>query len=255
MTTTTYAQELFGAGRIVRPIPPLTGRDGALTIDDAYAIQSHLIALREADGARRVGRKIGLTSHAMQDMLGVDQPDYGVLLDDMVVEAGGVIDTSMLIAPRAEAEIAFILDAAVAGPDVTAEEVLAVTRAVCPALEIIDSRIVDWRIAIQDTIADNASSALYVLGDEMPVDAVDLACETMVLTVGGEHVEGRGDAVLGHPAEPIAWLARTLAPRGESLVAGDVVLPGALARALPFVSGDAIRAEFATLGTVEVTAR
>jgi 2-keto-4-pentenoate hydratase len=249
------AQRLWEAMRCRTPIAPPRERVHGLTIDGAYAVQRELIALCCADGARRVGRKVGLTSAAMQEMLGVDQPDYGVLLDSMVVEAQHGIDSSRLIAPRVEAEIAFEIGRDLAGPEVSVDEVMAATDAVRPALEVIDSRVADWRIAIEDTIADNASSGLAVFGPPRPVADVDLLSESATVQVGGESVSGRGEAVLGHPAAAVAWLVRALAGHGEGLRAGELVLPGAVARALPFTAGDSIRAAFSTLGTIEVEAR
>jgi 2-keto-4-pentenoate hydratase len=234
------------------PVAPLTERRAGVTVDDAYEVQRAGIALR---GGRIVGRKVGLTSQAMQEMLGVDQPDYGVLLEDMVVDAAVGIAHDRLVAPRVEAEIAFELATPLQGTGVGVDDVLTATAHVRPALEIIDSRIADWRIAIEDTIADNASSALVVLGDAVPADGFDAESEVATVTVGGREVSGPGRAVLGHPALAVAWLARTLAARGEGLRAGDVVLPGAVAAALPFEAGDVVRAAFSTLGDLEVTIR
>ncbi len=249
------AELLLDSLRTCTAVAPPRERIAGLTIDDAYAVQRELIGLRCRGGARRVGRKIGLTSLAMQEMLGVDQPDYGVLLDEMLVRATDGLDASQLIAPRVEAEIAFALRGALAGPDVGVEDVLAATRAIAPALEVIDSRVADWNIRIEDTVADNASSALVILGHERAVANVDLVAEEATVQVGRETVSGRGEAVLGHPAEAVAWLARALARHGEGLEQGDVVIPGAMARALPFSGGDVIRAEFSTLGSIEVTVR
>ena len=211
--------------------------------------------MRVAGGARLVGHKVGLTSKPMQEMVGVDQPDFGYLLDDHVHDDGAHIGADRFIAPRVEGEIAFRLSARVAGADVTAQHVLDSTEAVAPALEVIDSRIADWRITITDTIADNASSGGGVFGPWTSLDEVDvdLAALEMELLVGGEVITGRGDAVLGHPAESVAWLARALHAQGEALEAGQVVLSGALAKALPITSGDTARATFGPLGTVSAT--
>jgi 2-keto-4-pentenoate hydratase len=152
-----------------------------------------------------------------------------------------------------EAEIAFHLDAPLSGPDVTVDDVLAATGHVSAALEIIDSRVADWKITIADTIADNASSGLVLLGEPVPVADVDLQAETATVTVGEATVTGAGAAVLGHPAEAVAWLVRTLAPRSEGLEAGEFVIPGAVAAALPFTRGDVLRATYTTLGELEVT--
>ena len=237
------------------PVAPPSTRLPGLTIDDAYEVQRELIALRCAAGARRVGRKVGLTSAAMQQMLGVDQPDYGLLLDDMLVEAADGLDCGGLIAPRIEAEIAFVLARDLGGPRLRIDDVMAATGSVRPALEVIDSRVVDWQIAIEDTIADNASSGLVVLGDEHDPSRVDLVAEVVSVQIGAASEQGRGDAVLGHPAAPIAWLAGVLHRHGESLLAGDIVIPGAMARALPVASGDTVVARYSTLGTIEVKVR
>lgn len=233
-------------------MPPLSEEYPGLTIADAYAIQLRGRALRLAAGEHQTGRKVGLTSRPMQDMLGVDQPDFGCLLGSMVVDSGATVATDRLIAPRVEAEIALVLDRDLAGPGITRDDVLAATREVVPALEVIDSRIADWRITIADTIADNASSAMAVLGERRPLDGLDLGALEMVMKVGDQTETGRGDAVLGHPAEPVAWLANALAEYGERVEAGQLVLPGALARALPVFGGQRAHADFAALGTVSV---
>ena len=254
-TLAEEARLLLRALRTREPVAPPRERIADFTVDDAYSVQRELIRLQTVDGARRVGRKVGLTSLAMQEMLGVDQPDYGVLLDDMVVEPSEEIERSKLIAPRVEAEIAFELDRPLAGEDVEIDDVLAATGALRPALEVIDSRVADWRIAIEDTIADNASSGLVVFGPPSPLRNLDLVGERVDVTVGQASVSGSGEAVLGHPAEGVAWLVRTLARRGEGLEAGDVVIPGAMARALPFAAGDVLRATFSTLGELVVKVR
>jgi 2-oxopent-4-enoate hydratase len=245
-----HADALFRAWRDAAPIEPPVETSPGLDVDDAYEIQTRWLQRRTADGARRVGRKVGLTSRVMQEMFGVHQPDFGVLFDEMVAQ--DVVDTSNLIAPRIEAEIAFRLAAPLSG-DVSVEDVLAATEAVLPALEVVDSRIDGWRISIVDTIADNASSGLFVLGStERAPSEVDLLGETVSMRVGDQEATGRGDAVLGHPAAAVAWLAKTLGRRGERLEAGEIVLPGAMAAALPIVAGDRVRASFGTLGDVEV---
>lgn len=247
------ARRLRAAEDARRAIPPLVESEPGLTIADAYAVQRCGRLLRLEAGERLVGRKVGLTSRAMQEMLDVDQPDYGGLLESMVIPSGSTVDTARLIAPRVEAEVAFVLDRAPVGPQVTRDGVLAATRAVVPSLEVIDSRIMDWRITIVDTIADNASSAMAVLGAELALDDLDLERLEVELAVGPRSERGRGDAVLGHPAEPVAWLANALADYGEELEPGDVVLPGALCRAIPVEPGQVARADFGPLGAVSVT--
>jgi 2-keto-4-pentenoate hydratase len=253
------AATLLDADARSMPVEPLTDAWPEMTTSDAYAVQAHGRELRLHMGERLVGRKVGLTSAAMQEMLGVDQPDFGFLTDRMMLPSGATIYAERLIAPRVEAEIAFRLVRPLAG-DPTVEEVLAATGAVAPALEVIDSRIVDWRIRLADTIADNASSALVVLGEFVPLGDLDLAAVATSLEVsspnGSNSVAGTGEAVLGHPALAVAWLAAALDEFAqEAIAAGEIVLPGAMARALPFVAGDTVRATFTELGAVKATIR
>jgi 2-keto-4-pentenoate hydratase len=249
-----FAQELRDAEHAAVPVPPLSERAPGLGIEDAYAIQQGGRELRLARGATLVGHKVGLTSAAMQQQLGVDQPDFGYLTDAMQVPAGGELAVGELIAPRVEAEIAFRLARPLRGDQITREQVLAATEAVAPALEVIDSRVADWRITIVDTIADNASCGRFVVGDFRPLDGLDLAAVEVTMAVGAERVSGRGEAVLGHPAEALVWLTRALAPYGEGLETGEVVLPGAVARALPIAAGDVAEAAFAGLGEIRLHA-
>jgi 2-keto-4-pentenoate hydratase len=246
------ADALWAAERDRAPIAPLTESDPELTVEDAYAIQAANIARRTDAGARILGRKVGLTSRPMQEMLGVDEPDYGVLLDDMFVEEGDQVELGALIQPRAEAEIAFLLERELAGPGVTVAQVAAAVAGAMPALEIIDSRVADWRIKLVDTIADNASSARVVLGGRVtPIAALDLRLVGAVITHNGALADtGAGAAVLGNPLRCVAWLANKIAAFGDGLRPGDVVLAGAVHRALPVGDGDVCRAEFAHLGAV-----
>lgn len=248
------AAELLRAWETRVPVDPLTERFPTLSVAQAYEIQLAMVRRRLAGGRRVVGKKIGLTSKAMQDLLGVREPDYGHLLDDMVVPNGQAIPVSHLLQPRCEGEIAFLLKRDLTGPGVTVAEVLLATDAVMPALEIVDSRVRDWRIKIQDTVADNASSALLVLGEKlMPVQGLDLRLVGMVLEKNGQVMStGAGAAVLGHPAAAVAWLANKLGEFGVVLKAGEIVLSGALTAALPIAAGDAFRAEFDRLGSVSV---
>lgn len=235
-------------------IPPLTQSDPALSIEDAYAIQGFNTARRIAAGERVVGRKVGLTSAAMQRQLGVDRPDYGVLLSDMMVADGDAIDVGELLQPKVESEIAFVLKRDLAGPGVDVSSALRSVEGVLPAIEVIDSRIADWKIGLVDTIADNASSARCVLGGRMlPPTAFDLRLCGTVLSVDGRAVAtGAGAAVLGNPARCLAWLANTLGAYGEGLCEGDVVLAGALHAAVTVEPGASVVAEFAHLGAVSV---
>ncbi|TDL41873.1 2-keto-4-pentenoate hydratase [Kocuria rosea] len=248
-----HAADLHEAARTRLPIPALTERDPDLTLTEAYAIQQALVSRWMAAGARLVGHKVGLTSTAIQEQLGVTEPDAGVLLDTMIHPDGAVLDVGRLIAPRLEAELALILGADLAGP-VGEEEVLAAVASVAVALEVIDSRIADWRIRIVDTVADNASSAEVVLGDPVPLaEARDLAQVGITTWRNGSPVaSGAGAAVLGHPARALVWLARQLSQRGENLCAGDVVLPGAVHAALPVAGGDTVTATAGALGSVTV---
>lgn len=251
-TTAELADVLWSAEQTGVPVQPLTARPDGLDVDQAYAVQAHNAARRIAAGATLRGRKIGLTSLAMQRQLGVDEPDFGVLLDDMFVEEGDAIDLSELIAPRVEAEIAFVLGRDLHGPGVTVAGALRAIDAALPALEIIDSRIADWRITLPDTVADNASSARVVLGGRLtsPHD-VDLRLCGMAFAADGVVVEaGAGAAVLGNPARCVAWLANRLAGFGEHLHAGDVVLAGALHRAVPVDRAGGYQAQFDGLGSV-----
>jgi 2-keto-4-pentenoate hydratase len=249
-----WAARLREAERSGSTLPPLTAAIPGLTAADAYAIQLAGIDAKRREGRKVVGKKIGLTSQAMQRMLNVDQPDYGHILDDMIVEDGGEFPVGNLIQPKIEPEIAFILDRDLKGPGVTAVEVLAATRFVIPALEIIDSRIEGWKIKLCDTIADNASSARVVLGGTpRRVDQLDLKLIGMVLEKNGRVAQtGAGAAVLGHPANAVAWLANAIGEFGVTLHAGEIVMPGAISAAVDVAAGDLLRASFDGLGTVSV---
>jgi 2-keto-4-pentenoate hydratase len=248
------ARQLVAAERQRTPLPPLTETYPELAISEAYAVQLAAIEQKITQGARVVGKKIGLTSKVMQQMFAVDQPDYGHLLDTMTVANGGEAPMMRLLQPRVEGEIAFLLKQELRGPGVTEAQVLAATESVMPAIEIIDSRIRDWKIKLADTIADNASSGLFVLGDTRTlVRDVDLRLVGMVLEKNGEIVgTGAGAAALGNPASAVAWLANKLAEFGLSLNAGEVILSGSLAVAPPVTNGDVITVQFAQLGTVTV---
>lgn len=239
-TAETYGGALYDALRSRKTIKPLIESDASLTIDDAYAISLNFLSRRLADGEKIVGKKIGVTSKAVQDMLGVHQPDFGFLTDWMYVEGDIDVDAKALIAPRAEAEIAFILKDSLNGPGITAADVLAATESIAPCFEIVDSRIDDWKIAIVDTVSDNASCGVYVLGDERlnPRD-FDLPNLHVAVTKNGEALsEGYGSAVQGDPAQAVAWLANTLGAHGVTLDAGDVILSGSLVPLAPAVKGD-----------------
>jgi 2-keto-4-pentenoate hydratase len=235
-------------------VPPLTADAPDLTVDDAYAVQTHNVDHRVAAGAVVRGRKVGLTSRPVQELLGVREPNFGVLLDDMFVDEGDEVRVEALLQPRVESEIAFVMAGELAGPGVTTTDALVAIGGVLPAVEIVDSRIVDWRIGIADTVADNASSARVVMGARMvPVSAVDLRLLGVLFSRNGTPIEsGAGAAVLGNPARCVAWLANKLGAFGSGLHRGDVVLSGALHRMVPVRPGDVFSARFAHLGNVTV---
>jgi 2-keto-4-pentenoate hydratase len=239
----------------IPPIAPLSEVYPGLTTEQAYAIQSAWLEIKRKENVHLVGHKIGLTSLAMQQQLGVDQPDYGFLLNTMVVPAGSVLAYSDFIAPRIEPEIGFWLAKDVRGPGVTAEAVMEATRGVCAALELVDSRIANWRIKLVDTIADNASSARVIISDYVVAPSeLDLIAEGVTLYRNGEAVGmGNGAAVLGHPAAAVAWLANKLADFGIALLAGQFVLPGAMCAAASAKAGETYRATFTHLGDVSVS--
>ena len=235
-----YGLELYEALRGRRSLTPLIERDADLTVDDAYAISLDFLARRVKDGEKVVGKKIGVTSKAVQDMLGVHQPDFGFLTDWMHVEGDIDVDAKALIAPRAEAEIAFILKSSLNGPGITAADVLAATESIAPCFEIVDSRIDDWKIRIVDTVSDNASCGVYVVGKErLDPAGLDLPNLHVAVTKNGAPLsEGYGHAVQGDPAQAVAWLANTLGAHGVTLDAGDVILSGSLVPLAPAVKGD-----------------
>jgi 2-oxopent-4-enoate/cis-2-oxohex-4-enoate hydratase len=245
-----YAEELYAALRERRTVPPLMSRDASLTIDDAYAISLAALERRKADGEKVIGKKIGVTSKAVQDMLGVHQPDFGFLTDRMWVKGDIGVDREGLIQPRAEAEIAFILKSDLNGPGVTAEDVLAATESIAPCFEIVDSRIDDWKIGIVDTVADNASCGVFVIG-EARADPRDFDLPNLHVTVtknGQPLSEGYGSAVQGSPLQAVAWLANTLGAYGVTLNAGDVILSGSLVPLAPAVAGDVFEMELHGIG-------
>lgn len=234
-------------GGVVAPL-----RDGLAPTDadGAYAVQALNTQFWQAQGRRIVGRKIGLTAKAVQTQLGVDQPDFGVLFDDMFVADGTELPASSVIQPKAEAEVAITLARDLTDPETTAEAVAEAVALVWPAIEIVDSRIEDWKITFADTVADNGSSAFFVLGHAgLPPQGLDLWSCGMVMEVNGQVVSlGAGAACLGHPFEAAAWLARTLAQRGDPLRQGDIVLTGALGPMVALQPGDAVKATIGGLG-------
>lgn len=251
------AAALHGAARTGSLIPPLTEDHPELTIEDAYAVQDALVRLREEQGERVIGAKLGLTSRAKQRDMGIDRPIFGWLTDAMALEPGSALDVSTLVQPRAEPEIAFLLGEDLAGADTTAAHVLAATRMLVPAIEVLDSRFPDYRFAIADVIADDASAGRFALGAcGAPPEGIDLGLVGCVFERNGELLAtASGAAALGHPAAAVAWLVRSLAARGRGLRAGQVVLSGGLTSAVPVGPGDAVVARFDRLGTVELACR
>jgi 2-keto-4-pentenoate hydratase len=234
------------------PVLPL--RDGLAPTDaaGAYAVQALNTRLWQQAGRLISGRKVGLTAKAVQAQLGVDQPDFGVLFQDMCIQDGGLLRRSQVIQPKAEAEVALVLGRDLFGEAADEATVLAACDYCVAAIEIVDSRIADWKITFADTVADNGSSAYYVLGqDRKRLDGLDLYTCGMVLEVNGAVAStGVGAACLGHPLAAAAWLVRTLAANGEGLHAGDVVLTGALGPMVPVAAGDRVEAKVGGLGSV-----
>lgn len=231
-------------------VPPLREHLGPVDAAGAYAVQEINTRFWEGQGRRIVGRKAGLTAKAVQMQLGVDRPDFGVLFDDMAIADGGFLDPARAIQAKAEAEIAFVLGADLPSEDTTPEMVAAAVAKVHAAIEIVDSRIADWKITFADTVADNGSSAFFVLAEKgRPLAGLDLFTCGMVLQINGAIVSlGAGAAALGHPLNAAAWLAQTLAKRGEPLKAGDILLTGALGPMVALNPGDHVRAIVGGLG-------
>ncbi len=253
------ADELYQALRSGETVQPLTERYPDMTIEDAYHISLGMVRKRvELDGETIVGKKIGVTSEPVQKMLDVFQPDFGFLTDAMAYADGAAIPIAgKLIQPRAEGEIAFRLKEDLKGPGVTEQDVLGATASIVPCFEIVDSRIDDWRIRIQDTVADNASCGVYVLGDN-EVDPRDFDLPNLEMKIfknGAFHSEGRGSAVQGNPLTAVAWLANTLGSFDIPFKAGEVILSGSLAPLVPVVAGDRMDLELEGIGSVSCSFR
>ena len=254
-TRAELAADLAEAERTRVPMSPLIVAHPGIDVVDAYEIQLINIRQRIAEGAVVVGHKVGLSSEAMQKMMGVDEPDYGHLLADMEVFEDVPVPAARYLFPRVEVEVGFLLAEDLPGAGCTEDDVLAATAAYAPSIELIDTRITDWKIALCDTIADNASSAGFVLGQQRvsPKD-IDITAIDAVLTRNGEVVaEGRSDAVLGNPVTAVAWLARKVDSFGVRLRAGDIVLPGSCTRAIDARPGDEFVADFVGLGSVRLS--
>ena len=248
--------ELFNALQGRRSLPPLTNRHPDIQLEDAYRISLRFLQRREQLGERVIGKKIGVTSEAVQQMLNVHQPDFGFLTDRMQVpDASDVsLRAYRLVQPRAEGEIAFILGEDLNGPGVTASDVAAATASVACCFEIVDSRIDDWKIRIQDTVADNASCGVFALGEtRIDPQQLDLAaCELQMFKNGQPAGRGLGAAVQGHPCEAVAWLANTLGRLGIPFRKGEVILSGALAPLVPVGPGDRIHMTISGIGAASL---
>ncbi len=249
------ADALDQAMQTRQPIAPLrdTYHLSPTDVDTGYAVQEELTRRALAAGRRITGRKIGLTSVAVQQQLGVDQPDFGCLFEDMEFSEGIEIPMSRLIQPKAEAEVALVLESDLpAGRLHSFADLLRATAFALPAIEIVDSRIANWNIKFLDTVADNASSGLYVLGGRpIPLSSVDVRSIPMSMSINGvEASSGGGAACLGHPLNAARWLANALSQRGVGLVAGDVIMTGALGPMKTIEAGDVVTADFGPLGTV-----
>lgn len=248
--------ELYAALRSRSTRAPLTSRYPDITIDDAYRISLHMMRRRLADGEKVVGKKIGVTSKAVQQMLDVHQPDFGFLTDVMQVRDGATLSLRQagLIQPRAEGEIAFLLRADLTGKKLTREDVLDATEYVMPCFEIVDSRIQDWKIRIADTVADNASCGVFVLGDaRIAPRALDLPAVRLDMFRNGESAgTGFGSAVQGHPAEAVAWLANTLGRYGIPFLKGEIILSGSLTALVPAGAGDRFELTVEGMGSASI---
>ena len=249
-----YGDELYQALLDRKAVDPLTDREPSITIADAYQIQLRMIQRRLDAGETIVGKKIGVTSKVVMDMLKVNQPDFGQMTSGMVFNEGEPIRADSMIAPKAEAEVAFVLKSDLMGPGITAADVLRATDFVVPCFEIVDSRIRDWKIKIQDTIADNASCGVLTLGGvRKSPRQLDLALAGMVLEKNGEIIStSAGAAVQGSPANAVAWLANTLGRLGIGLKAGEVILSGSQSPLVPVKAGDSLRCDVGGLGGTSV---
>jgi len=249
-----YGDELYQAFLDRTTIAPLTDREARITIEDAYRIQLHMINRRVTAGERIVGKKIGVTSKAVQELVGVEQPDFGQLTSAMVFSEGQPVSLGGLIQPKAEAEVAFVLKKDLIGPGITATDVISATDYVVPCFEIVDSRIKDWKIKIQDTVADNASCGVFLLGNtKCKVTDIDLNLAGMLLERNGELVDTSvGAAVQGGPVNAVVWLANTLGKLGLPLLAGEVILSGSQSGLISAVVGDKLTCTVGGLGSCEI---
>jgi 2-keto-4-pentenoate hydratase len=248
------AAALYEARRTGSPIEPFTEADPGLGLGDGYAVQQHLVRMLLEDGETIVGYKVGLTSRPMQEMVGVDAPDYGPVLASTVYASGAAVPLARFIQPRIEAEIVFVMGDRLAGPGVSVADASRATSGVAAAMEIIDSRIAGWRIRLADTVADLASNGAVVISSRIvPLAGLDTRLIGMMLTRNGELADtGAGAAALGDPLTVVAWLANTLGEHGIALEPGHLVMTGSMHAAVPMAAGDVFRAEFDRLGPVTV---
>ena len=247
-------EQLDQALRTRTVLEPLSDTHPGITLEEAYRIQQRMLALRMERGERVIGKKIGVTSQAVMNMLGVQEPDFGVLLDGMARADGATISIGTLIQPKAEGEIAFVLKDDLEGPGLTSADVLRATAGVMACIEIVDSRIRDWKMQIQDTVADNASCGIFVLGDRL-IDPreLDLRYCGMVMEKNGQiAVTGAGAATMGSPVNAVVWLANTLGKLGMPLKAGEVILSGALGAMLPLQGNDHLKVTIGGIGSCSV---
>lgn len=254
ISQTKAVQLLLDAARDRKPIEPLTPRVTDGEIEAAYAVQNMITQHGIDSGRRLIGRKIGLTAPSVQAQMGIDQPDFGVLFADMAVANGDTIPTSSLIQPKVEGEVAFVLKDDLLSPEPTIADVLDAVDYAVAAIEVVDSRIADWKIGIFDTVADNASSGLFVLGcDPRRIDALDLRHCGMVMDVNGVPASvGAGAACLGHPLNAALWLARKMVEVDRPLEAGDIILSGALGPMVAVAPGDHVQLKISGLGSAAV---
>lgn len=238
-----------------QPIPPISERLEDEDLDSAYAIQNHQLQYHLSNGRVLAGRKIGLTSLAMQKQLGVDSPDFGFILKDMIHHENAEIPTRGFIAPKIEPELGFILRETLTGPGVTREQATAAIGEIYPAIEIIDSRIEDWNINLVDTVADNASCGAIAVGTTpLNIATDDLQFVACTLIIDGHPVaSGTGADIMGDPVAPLVWLANLLGERGISLEAGQIILPGSFTKAMPVIADSTAEADFGPLGSLRIS--
>lgn len=249
-----YGDELYQSFIDKTTVAPLTEREPTITIEDAYKIQEQMIKRRLEAGESIVGKKIGVTSKAVQNLIGVDQPDFGQLTSGMFFYEGEDISLANLIQPKAEAEVAFVLKEDLVGPGITATDVIAATDYIVPCFELVDSRITDWKIKIEDTVADNASCGVFVLGrTQIKLTDIDLNLAGMLLERNGELIEtSAGAAVQGGPVNAVVWLANTLGRLGLPFRAGEIILSGSQSSLVPAVAGETLRCTVGGLGSCEI---